>query len=122
MPFESTGAGNLVLNGDGFFISYRPSLSGSNPTLDLCATLATAISGELHGNDLAETALVGDRQDLGANPYFILNGDYRKQYENIVDKGWGACYQFWLSEVAKGNKSQLSRDPLEMDLAVGRAN
>ena len=119
MPFEPTGQGNLVLEGDGFFISYRQhSNEENNPISEMCAALATAISGETYSNDLAETALCRS----GSSAYFILNGDFRKQYKSLVGDGWEACYQFWLSEVAKGNKSQWSHNPIEIDLPTTSVN
>ena len=121
MPFESTGRGNQVLQAEGFYISYRP-YGESIPELDALAELATLLTDKEYSNDLAETALVNHDANIGLNPYFILNGDYRKQYEPLVNKGWEACYQFWLSEVAKGHMSQWSHDPLEMDLPVSSIN
>jgi hypothetical protein len=36
-----------------------------------------------------ETALCKDDQ------YFILNGDFRKEYEALIDKGFKACKKFF---------------------------
>ena len=44
--------------------------------------------------ELGETAL------CTLNPWkcLILNGDFRKDYENLIDQGYDACYNFFLSK------------------------
>ena len=39
-----------------------------------------------------ETALVKNGK------YYILNGDFRKEYEEIIDKGFSACKKFFDSK------------------------
>lgn len=63
---------NMLLDGDGFFISYNPN-TGS---------LLPMFRGE---GDGAETALCKD----GA--FLILNGDFRKEYEEAFPRGYEAC-------------------------------
>lgn len=62
-------AGNEVLNGQGFFISYN----------------RTPMSFE---NNNGETALVVD------GGYYILNGDHRKEYEKRI-KDLGECVKYF---------------------------
>ncbi len=74
--WTKTSQGNSVLDGDGFFVSYNPS-----PGMGL-----SMFKGD-GGSD--ETALV--RPDDEKNKYRILNGDFRQEYEDLVDKGFNAC-------------------------------
>jgi hypothetical protein len=64
--------GNSILEGDGFHISYNPS------TLMDIPVFAGDGSGE-------ETALCVD------DKFYILNGDFRKEYEKAFEKGLAAC-------------------------------
>ena len=69
---------NEVLEGNGFWISYNPCPLGS---------------------DSAETALcIGDEN---ATSYLILNGDFRQQYAELVDKGLSECIEFYKSKKAE---------------------
>ena len=77
------GAKNLTLDGDGFYISYN--------------------SGEsLLGPDTTngETAICLKESSV-ANPFYILNGDFRKEYEELVPKGLEACMEFFKSQSDK---------------------
>lgn len=84
--WHEVGNGAQRLAGDGFFISYNPrtDLLGSDPN--------TGIS--YAGNEPRETALCNWAATL------ILNGDWRQQYEDRVDQGYDACYQFYLAKKA----------------------
>lgn len=57
------GAENMVLDGDGFYISYNPSP----------CSLISMFRSDTGG---AETALCVTERE-----YYILNGDFRKEYE-----------------------------------------
>ena len=46
--------------------------------------------GSDNGSD--ETTLVDNRED---RKYYILNGDFRKEYERVFDKGFNACKEFY---------------------------
>lgn len=66
---------NSVIRGKGFFVSYNPN---------------TASSGKVwQGSSLTETAL------CKPGKYYVLDGDFRKQYEELIDKGWKACKKFY---------------------------
>jgi len=74
------GPFNQVLEGKGFFISYNPR------------------PGQMFGGWVAddggdETALV--RTGKGRNTYYILNGDFRKDYEKLINDGFVACKKFY---------------------------
>lgn len=68
---------HFVLEGDGFYISYNPDTSN---------VLMGFGAGEGSGE---ETALCHDGK------YFILNGDYREDYEKLIDQGYEACKKFY---------------------------
>lgn len=80
---------NQVLHGDGFFISYNPdTTAGHGGALTM---LGNVLGGDL--KDGEETALV--KKGAKKNTYSILTGDWRKEYEALVDKGYDACYKFF---------------------------
>lgn len=64
---------NFILNGEDFHISYNP-----------CPGEGIPIFMADNGGD--ETALVKDGE------FFILNGDFRGEYEKAIDKGYDACF------------------------------
>ena len=53
-------------------------------------------------NGSNETALCYDGK------YFILNGDFRSDYEKIIDKGFNVCMKFYLSKRDKHISSHSS--------------
>ena len=73
------GSINELLYGEGFFISYNPKPGGNIPSFEA-------------DNRGDETALVvpGDKKE-----YRILNGDFRKEYLELVPKGLEACIKFF---------------------------
>lgn len=77
--FQRTGSisGNSVMQGDGFYISYLP--AGG---MSMFGFWDSDGSGD-------ETALVKDEK------FLILNGDYRDEYEALVDKGYDECLKFY---------------------------
>lgn len=77
---------NEVLGGDGFFVSYNAN-TGSK---------ISCFAGDGEGD---ETALVkGDK-------FYILNGDFRKEYSELVEKDYGKCKKFFDSKKAKYQSS-----------------
>lgn len=92
-PFGSV---NYVLEGDGFYISFNPDTSSS-------------AFGRIFesNNGSPETALCKD------DDFHILNGDYRSQYEKLIQKGWVACKKFYDKEsVASGSDWSVAQTPL----------
>ena len=67
---------HFILEGEGFYVSYNPSVYGG-----------------LLNEPTEETALVKDGEEKA---YYILNGDFRKQYEKLVPRGFCVCYGFYL--------------------------
>ena len=87
---EHSVTGNLLLKAKDFYISYASAVSLS-------------VMGEIMGSDGggAETALYKD------GDFYILNGDFRKEYEKLVPLGFDECLKFH-NEQKKFNKSSWS--------------
>ena len=81
---------NEITQGKGFYISYNPS-----PGMGM-----NMFAGD---NNSDETALVKEGKDK--NTFYILNGDFRKEYKKLIKKGYKACYKFYLSKKEKFNSS-----------------
>lgn len=73
---------NYILDFPDFYISYNPDTR--HPLMPF-----------FNGENIDETALTkkGDR-----NEFYILNGDFRKEYEKIAPKGYSACKRFFNSK------------------------
>lgn len=72
--------GNEVLDAEGFYISYNPRPCFFMPCFR-------------SDNGGAETALCDQRDKR--TKFYILNGDFRKQYEKLVPNGFEACKAFY---------------------------
>lgn len=91
MKFKANPYGtNEVLKGEGFFVSYNP-----NPGGDFLPFQSDGGS--------SETALV--KPDDSDNKFRILNGDYRKKYEELAPQGFEACLNFYNGESVKNDSS-----------------
>jgi hypothetical protein len=64
--------------GDDFWVSYK---------MDDSSTLIPFFAGDMPN----ETALIDCKEDK----YYILNGDWREQYEPLIPKGFEACKAFF---------------------------
>jgi len=68
---------NYILKSvDGFYISYNYNPGGGAALFE-------------SDYDSDETALVSD------DKFYILNGDFRKEYEELIDQGFFACKEFF---------------------------
>lgn len=76
-------APNEVIRGEGYYVSYNP-----GPWL----------------GESDETALVKD------DKFYILNGDWRKEYKEVNGKGFDKAYEIFMGNLDK--KSFWSNDPL----------
>lgn len=76
-------APNEVLDGDGFYISYNPSARN-----DIFGVFASLIGEEDESTE--ETALL-DRSGV----WYILKGDFRKEYLKAAPKGLEACLKVY---------------------------
>ena len=85
--------GNFILIKKGYYISYNPN-TNANPlglNLNVFGGLMGSIIGkEIESDGRAETALCKDGN------YFILNGDFRKDYEKC--KSYAECLKFFKSK------------------------
>lgn len=79
--FVEKGPGHFVLRGDKFYISY----------IDKCKKTFEEVAKNLP--DRSETALVLMLE--GRDVPFILEGDFRDEYEARVDLGFYACFFFY---------------------------
>ena len=70
-------AGNEVLHAEGFYLSYATGHAMS---------VLSMFGSDNHSD---ETALVVDGE------FYILNGDFRREYETLVPKGVDACMAFF---------------------------
>ncbi len=96
-PKDLTGGGNYILRPSNkkkwteYAISYQPDQY-------FCGAFFKTETEQ------GETALCDYRtEDFD---YYILNGDWRKQYEKVIDKGFNTCLQVYLKNKKKhGSKS-----------------
>ena len=71
-PPACRGVGpNLILNGNGFYVSYND------------------IDRDIYGGDT--TALVLGQMER----FYILNGDHRAQYAALIERGFDACLAYF---------------------------
>ncbi len=75
--WKATGSGNVVMQRDGWFVSYNPNTAAGH-----MAGLLTDLGNLLGGNlsDGEETALKNENGD-----WKVLTGDFRKEYEDCRD-------------------------------------
>ena len=86
---QATGGTNSIMKVDNkCWISYNPMLS---------APMGITMLGSDDGMD--ETALCVDTGK--GTRFYILNGDFREDYEKLVDKGVEACMQFYRDNIDK---------------------
>lgn len=86
--WKRTVMGDAILDCGDFFISYR---GNTRSVMGI-----TAFAGDNGG---AETALIK------GNDYYILNGDFRKEYEKVADKGFEECVKFFNTKKEKHESS-----------------
>ena len=92
---------NMVLQGDGFYISYNPNVRSNfiGWIVDIILRFFLKINKASTGE---ETALI--KEEIGNRKFYLLNGDFRKEYEKLVLEGFDACYKFFLTkEKEKGS-------------------
>lgn len=64
---------NQTIDGEGFYISYN------------------AVDVGIYGSDT--TALVSGQMEK----FHILNGDHRAEYLSLIDKGFSACFDYFVA-------------------------
>ena len=80
---------NMILQGKDFYLSYNPDTKRSKVG-NAMDSLINMFSGKDDGGE--ETALCKD--DI----FYILNGDFRKEYEKLFPKGFKGCKKFFDSK------------------------
>ena len=92
--WESMGgiSGNEVLVGDGFYVSYMPPGGG--------AVLTRLFDADDGGSETA-LCIRGDKKTA----YFILNGDFRAEYEKAIALGLDACKAVFTKHESKHRSS-----------------
>lgn len=91
MKWELCG-NNVILQGEGFYISYNDSTGQKDPSLYEASQYMDKFLGALLGQEVQrqeETAICFD------DSFLILNGDFREDYEKLVDKGLDICIEFY---------------------------
>lgn len=58
-----------------------------------CGNFCISFNERPWGSDCSQTALSLRRDDL----LYILDGDHRKEYENIIDEGFERCLEYFNS-------------------------
>lgn len=80
-----TGNGNSFMKGDDFYISFNPSPK----------PLFVGMIFEMLDNG-PETALcINDKESFTGTAFYILDGDFRKDYEKLIQLGKEACLKFY---------------------------
>ena len=85
---------NEVLDMGEFYISFNPHKEH-----------ITGLSFFRPDTDRGETALVKEKDIENKIQFRILNGDFRKEYEELVSEGFTACLNFYNSKKEKYNSS-----------------
>lgn len=83
---------NEVLVCDEFYISYNPNLNANEDTQllnELGSLVGSLVGLDLNRDGTPETALVKNGE------FYILKGDFRKQYSKLFPKGFDACKKFF---------------------------
>ena len=117
--FVKSPQGNYTLEADGFYISYRPPTpKEDDPVLAHPISLAMRVlmGVDGHNDEAGETAFcVRASFPTMINPYFVLNGDFRKDYEGLIAAGGKAkeCWEFWLSQSEHNSIYSNNENPWE---------
>jgi hypothetical protein len=89
--FVSTGYGNWVAEGQGFYVSFKPAnaLTGERADLvGMLAMLGSALAGNaMPADEEPETALYHRDSDT----WYILTGDLCAEYAPEIARGFDAC-------------------------------
>lgn len=82
---------NTILEGKDFYISYNPNTSNGHSEITRIANALGTFTGDTF-KDGEETALCKDSK------FYILDGDHRKEYEKVFDKGFDECFKYFKSK------------------------
>jgi len=101
---------NMILQQTGFYISYNPSIE--KMIADEIITSITTIPPR-EGKD--ETAIVVPSAGKIPYDFFILNGDFRKEYEEIGDD-LKECIKFYLKNKEQYGSKFSTDVPIELNI------
>lgn len=82
---------NEVLKGNDFYISYNSDTTSTHNVFTELGNALGSFVGESF-KDGEETALCKDGK------FYILDGDHRKEYERVIDKGFEECLKYFKSK------------------------
>lgn len=102
VKWKRVGTTNVVIEGEGFFVSYNPDTDSGHGVL---TELGNLMGGDL--KDGEETALCKANKD-GTQEWHILEGDFRKEYEKAFPS-YGECKNVYMINKAK-HRSNWSTD------------
>lgn len=78
--FHDLNVPEETLQGDGFYVGYN------EQHIDLCWCVTTAlVSGQMEA-------------------FYILNGDHRRQYADVMGRGFEACMEYFMENIDQINK------------------
>lgn len=103
--------GNYILDAGSFMISYRDNCGDASIFQQ---DAVTAIQAIFFGH-----AMIGDVDEetalhlRGSDKYFVLNGDWRTDYEKLIEQGYEACLAFFKEKRSEGHASSLTDEPEE---------
>lgn len=92
---------NQILQGSDFYISYNKS-TGNQIGHSIFTDIGNMLGGDF--KDGEETALKNER----TGEWFILEGDFREEYEKAFPKGLEACLKVYKKNIK--NRSNWSTD------------
>lgn len=91
---------NEVIEGANFYISFAPgNVRPEDPLSVMILGLAEMLTGDMSTSAEGETALCCLAAFPGVtNAFFVLDGDYRKAYEELLPQGLDACLKFYFAQ------------------------
>ena len=101
---------NSTIQGKGFYISYNANVRSTSMGIAM-DNILHAFIGKDESYTGEETALVKKGKD---EKFYILNGDFRKEYEKLLSKGFKVCYEFYLKN--KEEKGSIFSDENKIKL------
>jgi hypothetical protein len=99
--YKQTTAGNYTVssdNHDDFYISFRSEKDNAQTHQFgmMISELAVKITGnEAYKDSNSETALIDKKRRYNGYKYYVLKGDFRGAYLELVSQGFDACLSYY---------------------------